>query len=112
MEIKLNAKLTAYSQLNFKKLAQQNYLFETTIPTNWTGESAPFILIVPVEGLLAQDDAQGIVDIVLSDNWELAMKEDEQWANIKIVTIENNQIKVYSDAIIDIPLKIKIKVVR
>lgn len=112
MEIKLRAKLTAYSQLDFKKLAPQNLLFEATIPTNWVGLQAPFTQIVPVEGLLAQDDAQGIVDIILSSDWELAMKEDEEWANIKIVTIEDNQIKVYSDTRIDIPLRIKIKVVR
>lgn len=112
MEIKLNAKLSAYTNVNLKKLAPQNLLFTATIPTNWIGFNAPFTQVVPLEGLLATDDAQGIVDIVLSNDWDLAMKEDEEWANIKIITLEDNQFKVYSDTVIDIPLNIKIKVVR
>lgn len=112
MEIKLNAKLSAYTNVNLKELAPQNLLFTATIPTHWLGLQAPFTQVVPLEGLRATDDAQGIVDIVLSSDWELAMKEDEEWSNIKIITLEDNKFKVYSDTMIDIPLNIKIKVVR
>lgn len=112
MEIKLNAKLSAYTNVNLKKLAPQNLLFTATIPTRWTGWKAPFKQIVPLEGLKAEDDAQGIVDIVLSSDWELAVKEDEEWANIKVITLEDNQFEVLSETAIEIPLNIKIKVVR
>lgn len=112
MEIKLNARLSAFTNVNLKTLAPQNFTFFGTLTTNWDGEVAPFTQRVEVEGLLAKDDEQAIVDVVLSSDWNLAVAEDEQWANVKKVVIENGAFVAYSETAIDIPLRVIIKVVR
>lgn len=112
MKIKLNAKLSAYSNVNLKKLAEHTYLYYGTLTTRWDGTTAPYTQRIFVDGLLATDDPMAIVDIVLSSDWDLAVEQDQQWSNIKKITIEDNAVVAYSETAIDIPLNIVIKVTR
>lgn len=85
--------------------------YTATLGTTWTGGSAPYTQVVPVSGLLATDE-NVTVDIDVSDTFETAESEEEEWAKIYRIDVGAGQITVYAKEQTTVSLSLKISVVR
>lgn len=76
--------------------------------TNWTEDGGPYYQVVNISGM--KSEYNPIVDIRLSDNYETAMKELENYSYIYRITTTNGGIRVYSIKPTEISITIVMKI--
>ena len=76
-----------------------------TLNTDWSGDNAPFTNTVSVAGITPDDEP--FVDIVISDDYELAELEMEAWCYIFKVVTGVDRVTFYAKDKPEIQLKVK-----
>ena len=95
-------------QLNQKA---ETATYTATISTTWTGENAPYTQSIAVSGIKADDNP--LVDIVLNDDIETAIKEQEEYSKIsRIQTSDGSILITCFEEKPEVEMKIQLKVVR
>lgn len=85
--------------------------FVVTIPAaDWTGEAAPYINVVTVTGLMADDTPT--VDMISSDTFKTAEAEIEAYANIYKMVAGANNLTVYATEKPTVNITIQLRAVR
>ena len=84
--------------------------YTAAVGTTWTGEEAPYTQTISVSGIAATDNP--IVDVVLSDDYDTATTELEEYAKIYKITTAANSITVYATEATENAINIQLKVVK
>lgn len=85
--------------------------FTATIPSSgWSGSSAPYTIDLSVSGIRPTDNP--IVDLLVSNIYETAELEQENWVNIYRMTTSSDIVTAYAKEIPSVDLNIQLKVVR
>lgn len=105
----LNSHVTAQASLS--ELGHiYHAILTTTLDTNWTGSSPPYIKTQTVSGLFASDVP--IVDVVMSGDFETDEARIEAWGYVYRITTADNAITLYATEKPAVSLPIQLKVVR
>lgn len=80
-----------------------------TIGTSWSG-SSPFTQEIELSDILETDTP--IVDLVPSDDFNVATAEEEAWAKVYKIVTSAGKIKVYAKQKPSVALNIKLQIVR
>ena len=84
--------------------------YTAAVGTTWTGDAAPYTQTINVSGIAASDNP--IVDVVLSDDYDTATTELEEYAKIYKITTDANSITVYATEATENAINIQLKVVK
>lgn len=85
--------------------------YTANIPVSWTGEQAPYTQTVSVSEIKSTDNP--LVDIVLNDNTETAIKELENYGKISRIQTSDGSITITClEERPEVALNIQLKVVR
>ena len=85
--------------------------YTANIPVSWTGEQAPYTQTVSVSEIKSTDNP--LVDIVLNDNTETAIKELENYGKISRIQTSDGSITITClEESPEVALNIQLKVVR
>ena len=85
--------------------------YTATISTTWTGENAPYTQSIAVSGIKTTDNP--LVDILLNDSSEIAIKEQEEYAKVsRIQTSDGSILITCFEEKPEVEINIQLKVVR
>jgi hypothetical protein len=84
--------------------------YAVTISTDWVLEGDLYTQVVPVTGLLPSDD--GIVGLILSEDYETSQDELVEWAKIHRIATAGEAITVYATKATTMPLNIQMIITR
>lgn len=84
--------------------------YTATVPTGWSGSTAPYTKAVTITGLLATDSP--IVDLVPSSTYTTASLQIEAWGYVYNAVATANTLTLYATDIPTVALPIQLLVVR
>ena len=85
-------------------------IFTATIPTSWTGDTAPYTAEVAIAGMLATDTP--MIDLVAADSFTDAEAQIEAWGYIYRAVTKADAITFYAIEKPEVAIPVQIRAVR
>lgn len=65
--------------------------------TEWSGSAVPYTKTVAVSGVKA--GMKPVIDVALSSTWATAVTQEKEWEHIKRISVEDDALTFYADAV-------------